>query len=211
MAAAIVKELTKFVRFGVFGQVCEYDLVVNWFADSTFVRLGLIYVIKNYETDPLLSTRFVAFGNMQKDTKGELSSGIMSEEVADLWTSPPSLSATRAFFAACALLGLMVQGRDAEGAYLQESLGGKPVWAELPKEAVRFAIKEGIFGPEVENMRRPVCLLKKAVYGLLRSGHDFSRGADRKIESLGYTSLRWFDSEPSQYCRSSLPVPKPTL
>jgi len=211
LQAAVLKELRKFVRFDVFGDVVEYAEAKHMFPDSTFVRLGLIFVLKNYESDPLLAARFVAFGNTQRDATGELSAGITAAEAGDLWTCPPSLAATRGFFIAAALLGHIIEGRDAEGAYLQEELGGAATWAELPPEAVAFGVQEGIFPPEMLKMQRPVVLLLKAVYGLLRSGHDFSRGADRKIESQNFVSLRYFDSEPSQYVRSPFPLPERPL
>ena len=68
---------------------------------------------------------------------------------------------------------------DVSGAYLQSRLGGRPVWVVLPPA----------FWPEAwrkRGMKQPVLRLRKALYGLQRSGFDWAKKAHKVLSNLGW-------------------------
>ena len=69
----------------------------------------------------------------------------------------------------------MVCADDWRGAYLHTKLGGPPVVAIMPDEVVPPEVKATI--------RRPCRRLAKAVYGGVRSGHDFDQHARVTLEA----------------------------
>jgi hypothetical protein len=93
---------------------------------------------------------------------------------------------------AVSLLGLKIEMEDFKGAYLTAVLQGPPVFAHVPVEARSEKEKK---------MLRPVHRVRKAIYGMKRSGHDFDAHARDQLAKMGWKSLRELDAEPSLYVR----------
>ena len=80
---------------------------------------------------------------------------------------------------------------------MQTELKTEDVYVELPEEV------EVRYGRGFQGMKRPCHLVVKAIYGIDRSGHDFSASADAALEVLNWRSLREWDSVPSMYVRKA--------
>ena len=84
--------------------------------------------------------------------------------------------------------GFDEQVADAEQAYVQASLGPEttPVWVSLPEE-----YWEPDWRAEVDagRMRKPVVLLRKALYGHPDSGSIWERHCDGHLHSVGFKPL----------------------
>ena len=92
------------------------------------------------------------------------------------------------------MLGLDISYEDFVTAYLQASMGGDPVFAILPNEAVPADVRE--------RFRRPVRQVLRAAYGQKRAGHDYEGYADETFAGWGWKSMRDHGSnESSIYAR----------
>ena len=111
----------------------------------------------------------------------------------DLGSSPATLDASRAVDAYGAAPGHVIEVADAEQAYVQAEMKGTPTWVCLPPEQrTGKALK----------MRRPVCLLKRALYGHPDSGTFWEEKCDEHVRSVGFepTGSEW----PSTYFHKEL-------
>ena len=68
---------------------------------------------------------------------------------------------------------------DVSGAYLQSRLGGRPVWVVLPPACWPKAWHD-------RGLKQPVLRLRKALYGLQRSGFDWAKKAHKVFSNLGW-------------------------
>ena len=70
-----------------------------------------------------------------------------------------------------------MDGRDVEQAYLQAKMRGPRTYIQLPKE---------MWTPEMHNMKCPVVLLEKALYGHKNSGAFWQEFCDKQCNNAGF-------------------------
>ncbi len=70
---------------------------------------------------------------------------------------------------------------DVNGAYLQSLLGGRPVWLALPQHCWPKAW-DGQY-------KNPVLRLRRALYGLQRSGFDWAKKARHVLTHHGWVEI----------------------
>ncbi|CAE7569646.1 RE1 [Symbiodinium sp. CCMP2592] len=152
-------------------EACEWETAVAKYGpDVEYVQANLILGIKHYELDQSqhrFKARIVALGDNVRDIYGRL------VEEDQLHGRPITLEGSRALDC---YAGLQPDGdcqtADADGAYLQARLKGRPKVICLPRE---FRTQS-----ELE-MRCPVHLLYMAIYGLTRSNSDWEDHADDRL------------------------------
>ena len=83
----------------------------------------------------------------------------------DIGNSPATMDASRSADMYGCAPGHGIQIADEEQAYIQADMQGSPTWICLPEEA-----RPAWWKKKWPNMRRPVCLLKKALYGHPKAG-----------------------------------------
>ena len=117
--------------------------------------------------------RLVAGGNALLD-----SCGVHYRE-ENLYGSPTSLEAVRfiCWWAVMNPIHTLVQS-DVHGAYLQSNLGGRPVWLVLPPLCWPASWRG--------KYKQPVLRLRKAMYGLQRSGFDWAKRAHSVLSKHGW-------------------------
>ena len=118
--------------------------------------------------------RLVAGGNRLLDNEGN------HYREKGLYGAPTSLEAIRlvCWWATMCADHVLLQA-DVSGAYLQSRLGGRPVWVVLPPA----------FWPQDwhdRGLKQPVLRLRKALYGLQRSGFDWAKKANAVLSTLGW-------------------------
>ena len=118
--------------------------------------------------------RLVAGGNRLLDNEGK------HYREKGLYGAPTSLEAIRlvCWWATMCADHVLLQA-DVSGAYLQSRLGGRPVWVVLPPA----------FWPKDwhdRGLKQPVLRLRKALYGLQRSGFDWAKKANAVLSNLGW-------------------------
>ena len=102
----------------------------------------------------------------------------------DLGSAPATLEAAKvADFYGCAD-GYDVDIADAEQAYVQAEMKGTPTWVCLPEED-RPAWWKKKYG----HLKRPVCGLKKALYGHPDAGTFWEEKVDAHVKKVGSKSI----------------------
>jgi hypothetical protein len=156
-----------------------FDTVQEWFdvrrsePSALLVRAHLLLGQKNAETsDMKLKCRMVAGGNNVVDT-----GGLPFFDEA-MYGAPASLEIIRfvVWWSTMSPCFVLWQS-DVRHAYLQASLKGPPVYLVLPTH-VRPA--------SWSNMHLPVLRLRRAIYGLKRSGFDWMEHASRVLRHHGW-------------------------
>jgi hypothetical protein len=174
--SAIQHELDKMIAMEVF----RWDEALPYHearkrADSLFVGSRFVTGIKNFELDPSqhkIKARLVATGCYLKDNSGK------KTEADDFpFDSPVGIQAIRLVVANALAVGHDAFFADIESAYLHSPLRGKETFVSLPKE---------VLPSELQTMENPVLPLRKALYGLPRSGSDFARYLREIVEKLGW-------------------------
>ena len=100
----------------------------------------------------------------------------------DLGSAPATLEAAKvADFYGCAP-GNDVDIADAEQAYVQADMKGTPTWVALPEDARLHPEWKRKWG----HMRRPVCRLKKALYGHPDAGTFWEEKVDAHVQRVGF-------------------------
>jgi len=187
--AAIAKELKTMEDLSVWD---GYETVIELWElralhhDALVVYAHLLLGCKNVESsemiddDPLQAfllkwkARLVAGGNRLLDNHGN------HYKEKGLYGAPTSLEAIRlvCWWATMSPEHVLLQA-DVSGAYLQSRLGGRPVWVVLPPVLWPKAWHD-------RGMKQPVLRLRKALYGLQRSGFDWAKKAHKVLSSLGW-------------------------
>ena len=110
--------------------------------------------------------RIVFQGNRMHSASGELVLGAPDH----LYGKPVDLCLARTIMAAATLRGWGIDAGDIEGAYLNAELRGPPIYMRLPRN-----LWESIKAPrdKLASLKDPCVRLKKALYGLPRSGFDW--------------------------------------
>jgi len=121
--------------------------------------------------------RIVAGGNRLLDINGQ------HFREKGLHGAPTSLEAIRlvCWWATMNPTHILLQA-DVTGAYLQSRLGGRPVWVVLPPSLWPQSWRN-------KGYKQPVLRLRKALYGLQRSGFDWAKRAHSVLSSLGWTVI----------------------
>ena len=94
----------------------------------------------------------------------------------DLGSSPASMEAGKYVDCYGSVPGHDTEQAAAEQAYVQAEMKGTPTWVCLPPEQRRGAAR---------NMQRPVCRLRKALYGHPDSGTYWEQKCDDHAKSVG--------------------------
>ncbi|MFM7978520.1 MAG: reverse transcriptase domain-containing protein, partial [Candidatus Fonsibacter sp.] len=140
-----------------------------------------ICVEKNAELDPSLRKfkgRVVFQGNQVYDQDHNYAI------FQDLGSSPSTLQAAKAVdFYGC-LPGHCIEVADAEQAYIQADMQGDPTWVCLPPEA-----RPDWWKKSFPHLRRPVCLMKKALYGHPDAGTYWEKKCDAHVKSVGFVPI----------------------
>ena len=145
-------------------------------------RVHGICVEKNHQLpkdDPRrkFKGRGVLLGNQVKNENFE------AALFQDLGNSPATFEASRwADFFGC-LPGNSVQMADAIQAYIQALLTGIACWVELPEDAWPDEILARI---RKIGLRRPMCRLRKALYGHPDSGTMWEKHCDTSVNSVEF-------------------------
>ena len=97
-------------------------------------------------------------------------------------SAPATMEASKnADFYGCAP-GHEVEIADAEQAYVQAPMKGNPTWVALPPDAWPDSWKGNGF-------KRPVCRLKKALYGHPDAGTFWEDKVDEHVKSRGFLAI----------------------
>ena len=106
----------------------------------------------------------------------------------DLGISLATLQAAKAVDLFCCAPGHAIEIADAEQAYIQAEMKGDPTWICLPPEA-----RPDWWEKKFPNLRRPVCRLKKDLYGHPDAGTYWEQKCDAHVRSVGFTpiGLEW--------------------
>ena len=95
----------------------------------------------------------------------------------DLGSSPATMDAGRAADAYGCIPGHTIEVADAEQAYIQADLSGTPTWVCIPPEDRPASWAK---------FKKPVVLLKKALYGHPDSGTFWERHCDAHVREVGF-------------------------
>ncbi|KAA8498188.1 Copia protein [Porphyridium purpureum] len=174
------EEMSRMRRFNVWESAPVSLVDARKLSNMSLVRCHFIYTVKHKELGidaEVPKARFVAAGNNIRDAMGVC----VGQEVP--YATPSSLAAMRMALAWAAARDFAVTKMDMTSAYLQVELQGDPVFIQLPQEAA--------------NNTSEVYRLKKAIYGLPRSGTDFMREAAKRLCVRG-----WRETAPSVFWRN---------
>jgi hypothetical protein len=177
---AVENELAKVINY----QVIRWEDVVEKaktekVPGAQFVKTHMILGVKNFEQAPekrKWKARFVAQGCVIKDSKGKK---VGAEPFP--FESPASLQAVRIVLWNACQKGNDAFFADIEAAYLHATFKGPPTFVTLLPQ---------LLPSNLRNYTYPVFPLRKALYGMPRSGSDFGDYL-RKI----VTSLEWKQSQ----------------
>ena len=182
--SAVKKELGSIVGQGVhdpYDTVEEWEVVLVKVDEACVVNCHLLVGIKGAELEPNLQkwkARLVAGGNNLRDANG------LRVYEADLHGSPASLEAVRLVLAHAANThDSALLSADVTTAYLQAELLGRPVYLAFPKD---LWPPTWFHADGTPKYRKPVVRLRKAIYGLRRSGFDWRTHADTILQSQGW-------------------------
>ncbi len=169
-----------------FSRVVEYDEIVREYRakneEAQLARVHGICVEKNHQLpkdDPRrkFKGRGVLLGNQVKNQNFE------AALFQDLGNSPATFEAARwADFFGC-LPGNSVQMAEAIQAYIQALLTGMACWVELPEDAWPDDVLKRI---KKLGLRRPMCRLRKALYGHPDSGTMWEKHCDTEVKGLEF-------------------------
>ena len=169
-----------------FSRVAEYDEILREYRTKNeevqLARVHGICVEKNHQLpkdDPRrkFKGRGVLLGNQVKNQNFE------AALFQDLGNSPATFEAARwADFFGC-LPGNSVQMADAIQAYIQALLTGMACWVELPEDAWPDDVLKRI---KKLGLRRPMCRLRKALYGHPDSGTMWEKHCDTEVKGLEF-------------------------
>ncbi|KAA8497402.1 Copia protein [Porphyridium purpureum] len=175
--AAIANELSAHAKAGTFDiqEIIEHDDITE--RDAQVVRFRFIYGLKNWELGPARATpkaRLVAQGCNLRSVEG--AQLILSNEEIP-YEVPASLQALRVTLNFALSHGHEIWISDIDYAYLHAPLLGPAVYMRVPQDMVKV-------GPA---KIAPVVRLRKALYGLPRSGGDYNQYAREQLKQLGWT------------------------
>ena len=141
--------------------------------------LAPIVVEKNHELhedDPkrVFKGRVVFLGDQVHDQNWEAA---MFQEIG---SAPATIEASRAADCYGLMPGNLITTSDGEQAYIQADLKGPCTWVELPRS---------MWPEEWANMRRPVVILKKALYGHPNAGSYWELECTERLVSLGWEPM----------------------
>lgn len=181
--AALDNEIMKLRdKFGIadFHDPKEWTDVAN--QGGSYERIGfkLILGIKHYEQDPSQwkwKARGCAAGNYMIDTSGWQT----FENRDDLSGKPSDMTAARIAMVQTLANGGVIEQADAQSAYCQAPLLGHPKWLAIPRH-----LRQLLNIPD--HMQNPVCRLRKALYGLVRSGFDWQEHATKELVAKGWST-----------------------
>ena len=182
---AFEKEAENLVSKGVWEwtSVQEWPSVKVEFPDARVVTIHQILGIKHWEKpaiDHVYKGRIVAGGHNVRETTGQRA------EKDVLFGSPIPLDCVRMMLATAACRGWCAEVADVDGAYLLADLRGPPTFARLPKDLQPTDWKLKYSDPVVK--------LRKALYGLPRSGFDWYYHFEKLLVSMGWTKVPDWDS-----------------
>ncbi|KAA8491984.1 Copia protein [Porphyridium purpureum] len=167
---AMQKEVDLMIRFKVWDEQPISREEALKVPGARFVRTHFIFGLKFAELPEefrKVKCRLVAGGNRIWDASGKVTQDVFDYEV------PAGLSAIRMLIALAAILGLKIVSFDVTSAYLHADLSGPPTFAMLPRHVPGGG--DGL-----------VVRLRRALYGLPRSGSDFSIDARRRLQKFGW-------------------------
>ena len=102
----------------------------------------------------------------------------------DLGSSPATLQAAKAADCFGRLPEHAIEIADAEQAYVQADMKGDPMWVCLPPEA-----RPDWWRKQLPNLRRPVCRLKKALYGHPDAGAYWEQKCDVHMRTVEFIHI----------------------
>ena len=180
--AAVRKEWDKLIAKGVW----DMATVQEWGSVAARARrcgetvhhgsLATIVVEKNSELDEgdparVFKGRTVFLGDQVHDQNWE------SAVFQDIGSSPATIEASRVADCYGLAPGHDITTADGEQAYIQADLRGPATWVELPR----------IMWPEEwEHMRRPVVVLRKALYGHPNAGSYWEQECADRLCTIGW-------------------------
>ena len=130
----------------------------------------------------------VYMGNNLRDGDGMK----INDSTDSLWGTPIDLPCARHVFAISLLNGWNIQTADVEAAYLVSDLRGPPVYLRLPPEIWQAC---DVDSNCLSKFRDPCVRVKKAMYGLPRSGFDWYMHCHEILTiKLGWKKVANFDS-----------------
>jgi ribonuclease HI len=179
--SAIQEELENMTSHGVW----DYKEVVpreraETIPDALFVPVKLIMGIKNPELEPSkqkIKARLVAQGCSSRNSQRE-----RAIDFDFPYDAPASLLSFRLAMWAASFEGMQATFADVKSAYLHAPLRGPPTFLILP---------ENLHPKEWKGVENPVVMAHKAIYGLNRSGSDFSEYLRHILESNGWVQCSW--------------------
>ena len=116
----------------------------------------------------ICKARFVAMGNILFNKRMR----VLRRHTQSLWAPVASLMGARFVHSRALALGRDCETIDLLSAYLQILLGGgDPYFIIIPAEVIDILPEE--FQAQFRSLKMPVCRLRRAIYGLMRSGFDF--------------------------------------
>ena len=182
---AIKKELTNVIAKGVFDPNDIHDWGSVRRADSE-AMVGSARMILARKHDELSENewvykgRLVFLGSNIRDASGAAVFGAPD----DLYGKPTELATVRVVLAIAMLRGWSVDTGDVHGAYLNAELRGPATYVRLPSMLWAAA---GVSEQARPHYKDPCIRLRRALYGLPRSGFDWLA----KIDDLLTTKLGW--------------------
>ena len=190
---ALKKELQNIVSKGVFCVDAIHDWATVRTQDHT-AQIGnamMILGCKNAELNEALRVykgRMVFQGNRVRDATGKSVFGAPE----DLYGKPVDLVVARTVIAAALIKDWGIDAADVDGAYLNAPLRGPAVYMRLTP-ALWAAM--GVPTDRLAGARDPCVRLRKALYGLPRSGFDWYRAFnDMLTNQLGWSVVNGYDS-----------------
>ncbi|KAA8490617.1 Retrovirus-related Pol polyprotein from transposon TNT 1-94 [Porphyridium purpureum] len=168
--------------------------------NAQFVKLKLLFNKKNSEMPPSFhktKCRIVAQGCVVLDADGR-----RAREEPYPFDRPPGLLAIRASMS----MALMLHGPSADGAFFDVTcaypsapLGGRPTFGYLRDlvPVVKGLVSEADYR-KMAACSEPVVELPQALYGMKRSGSDFSHDARERVRRLGWQES---NADKNQYWR----------
>jgi len=163
--------------FDPFDTVEEWSDIKRRDPTALVVWAHLLIGIKSIEavSSQKVKARLVAGGNCLMNAFGKLA----AEEA--LYGAPASLETIRVVvWWSCMRPDFLLLQSDVRHAYLQAWLRGPPVYVVLPRR---------VWPDSWSNMRAPAVRLRKAIYGLKRSGFDWMDHATQVLQRRGWRRL----------------------
>jgi hypothetical protein len=191
MERAIVKEITNLVARGTWADletVQEWTDVAATNPEASVVAAHIILSIKHYELDEscwVFKARLVAGGNRHFSVDGV----VIFEE--DLFAVPADLDGARIVLSHAVL--------EQNGEVLQSDVDQAFTQAPLKNDNIFICLPKKLWPDSWKLMRKPVVRLRKALYGLRRSGFDYADFSHNIIIKHGWSKIR--DYAACLYCK----------